>query len=316
MKKLPAFRITIITLLAVVGLVMTGCQENPSGPEDPKKNDTTTQTPSELTITSFSPRSARIGRTVRIEGKGFVANGEKLTVHFPEHYGYYVNGVITDINDTILEVIVPITAKSGQLKVTRGGMSAMSADTFEVIPTYYVQLQMEGITGVCFDSTVMQSSQKLDTIEQHLEFNIRAEPGVVFRPGGIDTIIFGKAYTDSFGDAVYSDGRVAFDSSTRRITWMRWKESTSGTDKKDPGHMDDEIFSRSWTLTLRDIPYVIEPGRMIARIPASMLSKEMIEYEWLSSRSATGTNSVYYRRLLGLGDPRAGGTITVTILIE
>lgn len=87
-----------------------------------------TNSPSGLTIFSFSPAQGSVGQTVTIQGQNFSATPSSNTVKF--------NGTTTTVTAATtnqLTATVPTGATTGPISVTEGGSTATSSNNFTVL---------------------------------------------------------------------------------------------------------------------------------------------------------------------------------------
>jgi len=124
----------------------------------------------QVSIISFSPRSAAVGATVTIQGTGFSSTAGQDTVTF--------NGVAATISTattTALVVTVPAGATSGPIAVSAPGGSAISGSSFAVVaagggaPTITSFSPANGaagttltVTGTNFDATASNDRTKVN----------------------------------------------------------------------------------------------------------------------------------------------------------
>lgn len=82
------------------------------------------------TITSFSPTSGLVGTTVTITGTGFNTTASQNTVMFNN-----VLATVTSSTSTVLTVIVPNGATTGEVSVQTGKVSVAASSIFTVLAT-------------------------------------------------------------------------------------------------------------------------------------------------------------------------------------
>ena len=134
---------------------------------------------SQLSIISFAPTRGGVGESVAIFGSGFVANTAQNTVAFNG-----TSAVVTSATTTQLVATVPAGATTGPISVTNVNGSAVSAQSFTVVPApiissvtpSYVQ---RGVTTSLVISGSHLASARSVTFTQ-------AGITAAIRPGGTD----------------------------------------------------------------------------------------------------------------------------------
>ncbi len=90
------------------------------------------------TVTSISPSEAGIGETVSVYGTNFGDDASNLKVTFSGD----VNGTISSVSDTQIDVVVPSGAQSGTITVTRGS-EAVEGPEFTCILISNIEFEFE-----------------------------------------------------------------------------------------------------------------------------------------------------------------------------
>lgn len=124
-------------------------------------------TPPQLSITSFSPGSGKVGASVTITGTGF---NETASLNSVEFNG--ISAAVTAATATSISTTVPAGATTGKISVAANGATASSADDFTVIshtitsftPTSGLIGTAVTINGTDFSSTPANNVVKFNNI--------------------------------------------------------------------------------------------------------------------------------------------------------
>ena len=157
---------------------------------------------SQLSIISFAPTRGGVGESVAIFGSGFVANTAQNTVAF--------NGtpaVVTSATTTQLVATVPAGATTGPIAVTNVNGSAVSAQSFTVVPPPV-------ITSVTPAFVARGATTRLTISGSHLA----SARSVTFTQAGMSAAILPGATDSSLPINLTVGGTVPFGSYAFSVT--------------------------------------------------------------------------------------------------